>query len=74
MKVKKFLLKDNVDGGYTDLITFKEEVELEDIKNVVGNVKKAFPTSYTNENIYQALDELGSYELLSLFDIPIVEY
>lgn len=74
MKVKRFLLQDNVDRNYTYLVAFTEEVELEEIENAIWKVKEAFPTSYTNEDCLKALKELGNYDLIDLFDLKVVEY
>ena len=74
MKVKKFLLQDNVDRSFCGLVVFKNDVDLEDIENAIDYVKKAFPTSYTDKDVFKALDELGTYEFIDFHAINIVEY
>ena len=73
-KVRKIILADNVDGNYQDLIEFAEEVDLKDIEEAVAKVKDVYPTSYNNEDIWKALDELCSNKITCLFDVERVEY
>lgn len=73
MKVKKIILRDIADSQFDDLIEFDEEQLLEDIYNQVDYVKENIE-DYTNEDIYVALKQLGSYTIEWIGQYEIVEY
>lgn len=62
MKVKRFILRDECDAQWDDLIEFEEYVNLEDIYEKIRYVKENVE-DYTNEDVYAALNELGKYKL-----------
>lgn len=68
-KVNKFLLSDNCDTFFTDLITIEKAATKEEIQNAIIKAKEK--EDYTNEDIYEELDKqfnilsivfLGNYE------------
>ena len=68
-----FLLKDVADSVYTDLIVFKDKIDEKDIVNAIEEVKRT-NEEYTNEDIYNALDKLGEYDILWLGGLNVYEY
>ena len=69
----KFLLKDIADNLYTDLIVFKDKIDKKDIINAIEEVERT-NEEYTNEDIYNALDKLGEYDVLWLGGLDVYEY
>lgn len=73
--IKSFILEDNCDSNYSDLITFDEEVELKRVLEAIENKKRELPGEYTNEDIYNALDELEvAYTIMFLGGLTHIEY
>lgn len=72
--VNKIILRDNGDRQYDDLITFDKDVSLDDIKRVIEEVKKNNNEDYTNEDIYEGLKKLSSFEIEWIGNYDIVEY
>lgn len=68
-----FLLKDEADDNYTDLIVFKDNIDKKDIINTIEEVK-CTNEEYTNEDIYNALDKLGEYYVMWLGGLDVYEY
>ena len=74
-KVKEFLLVDNGDRTYTDLITFDTEVDLIELKKVIYEKIKEMPYDYTNEDIYNAIETLGvDFTIKWLGQLEEIEY
>lgn len=73
MMVNKIILRDEADSQFDDLITFKNDVLLEDIYKQIDYVKQNVE-DYTNEDIYQALSKLGQYTIEYIGQYEIVEY
>lgn len=73
MKINKFILRDSADSQFDDLITFENDVLLEDIYNQINYVKENVE-DYTNEDIYIALNQLGKYTIEFIGQCEIVEY
>ena len=77
MKVEQILLYDNGTNDkmeFMDLITFKEEVDLEKVKNVIKLTQEVVE-DYSNEDIYEALKHyFGEYKLVWLGQLPEVAY
>lgn len=69
----KILLKDIADSYYTDLIVFKDNIDKKDIINAIEEVQRT-NEEYTNEDIYNALDKLGEYDVLWLGGLDLYEY
>ena len=69
----KILLKDIADSYYTDLIVFKDNIDKKDIINAIEEVQRT-NEEYTNEDIYNALDKLGKYDVLWLGGLDLYEY
>ena len=61
-KIKRFILRDDCDSQWDDLIEFEEYVNLQDIYDAIQYVKDNIE-DYTNEDIYDALDKLGKYRI-----------
>lgn len=72
-KVRKILLQDECDSYYTDLITFDNEVYLEDVVNKIEYVKENIE-DYTNEDVYNALGELSDFSIQWLGNYDIIKY
>lgn len=68
-----FLLTDKDDSNYTDLIVFKDNVDKKDIINAIEEIKRN-NKYYTDEDIYNALDKLGEYDILWLGGLDVYEY
>ena len=73
MKVNKIILRDSADSSFDDLITFDNEVLLEDIYSQVAYVKENVE-DYTNEDVYIALKQLSPFTLEWVGQYDIVEY
>lgn len=71
--VNKIILRDSGDSQYDDLITFDKDVSLDDIERVIEEVKNS-NENYTNEDIYEELKKLSSFEIEWIGDYDIVEY
>lgn len=71
--VNKIILRDSGDSQYDDLIIFDKDVSLDDIEKKIEEVKDK-NENYTNEDIYDALDELSSCEIIWIGKCDIVEY
>lgn len=69
----KILLKDMADSYYTDLIVFKDKIDKKDIINAIEEVKRT-NEEYMDEDIYNALDKLGEYDVLWLGGLDLYEY
>ena len=69
----KFILRDSASRKFDDLITFKENVDLIEIKELIENLKNT-KEDYTNEDIYKELDKLGEYEVQYIGWLEVIEY
>lgn len=73
--ITKFLLTDDCDENFTDLIIFNKSVNKSDLYNVINKVKNDKAGEYTNEDIYQAIDTLKvNYNIIDLLDIEKIYY
>lgn len=73
MKVNKIILRDSADTQFDDLITFDNEVLLEDIYSQIAYVKENVE-DYTNEDVYIALKQLSPFKIEWVGQYEIVEY
>lgn len=73
MKVNKIILRDSADSSFDDLITFDNEVLLEDIYSQVAYVKENVE-DYSNEDVYIALKQLSPFTIEWVGQYDIVEY
>lgn len=73
MKVNKIILRDSADSSFDDLITFDNEVLLEDVYSQVAYVKENVE-DYTNEDVYIALKQLSPFKIEWIGNYDIVEY
>ena len=71
--VNKIILRDSGSALYDDLVIFDDYVLLIDIEKKIEEVKDN-NENYTNEDIYDALDELSSCEIIWIGKCDIVEY
>ena len=71
--VSKIILRDSGSELCDDLVIFDKDVSLIDIEKKIEEVKDK-NENYTNEDIYNALDELSSYEIIWIGKCDIVEY
>ena len=73
--IKKFLLVDNCDENYADLIEFKEPVKLEKVEKAINKCKKDFPDGYTNEDIYNYLCKVSNnFKIIPLIGLEKIYY
>lgn len=73
--IREFILEDNCDSNYSDLIIFDKDVNLKKLMEVIQKKKDEMPGEYTNEDIYGAIDELGvSYTIRFLGGLVHIEY
>lgn len=73
MKINRFILRDEADTQFDDLITFENDVLLEDIYSQINYVKENV-NDYTNEDIYIALAQLGKFTIEFIGQLKIIEY
>lgn len=74
-KIRRFLLTDNADEFYTDLIEFDKPVLLSDVEYAVNKCKTELVNEYTNEDIYNYLDNLGvDYKIIFLGNYDTIYY
>ena len=73
MKVNKIILRDSADSSFDDLITFDNEVLLDDIYSQVAYVKENVE-DYSNEDVYIALKQLSPFTIEWVGQYDIVEY
>ena len=73
MEIKRFVLRDECDAQWDDLIEFEEYVNIQDIYDAIENVKENVE-DYSNEDIYDALEELGKYKLEYIGQLPYILY
>lgn len=73
MMINKFILRDSADSQFDDLITFKEDVLIDDVYNTIASVKENVE-NYTNEDIYIALRQLAPFTLEWIGSYDIIEY
>jgi len=73
--INKFILVDNCDNYYRDLIVFDKPVNKEELIKVIQNKKEELAGEYTNEDIYEAIDKLNvPYSILWLGNLLEIEY
>ena len=73
MKIKKFILRDKANTQFDDLITFENDVLLDDIYSQIDYVKKNVE-DYTNEDIYISLAQLGKFTIDFIGQLEKIEY
>lgn len=69
----KFILRDETDSQFDDLITFENSVSKYDVINLIENLKKR-NNEYTNEDVYNELAKLGNYTIEYIGQYEIIEY
>lgn len=57
--ITEFLLTDNCDESYTDLIKFEEPILKSRVEKIILLCMHEKCDEYTNEDIYEYLDKLG---------------
>ncbi|MEI3530109.1 MAG: hypothetical protein V8Q75_03415 [Bacilli bacterium] len=73
--ITKFLLTDNCDDNFTDLIIFDKPVNKNDVYNAINKVTTELAGTYTNEDIYHGIDTLNvDYNIIDLIDIEQIYY
>lgn len=73
MKIKKFILRDETDTQFDDLITFENDVLLDDIYSQINYVKENIE-DYTNEDIYISLAQLGKFTIDFIGQLEKIKY
>lgn len=73
MMINKFILRDSADSLFDDLITFKEDVLIDDVYSAIASVKENVE-DYTNEDIYTALMQLAPFTLEWIGGYDVIEY
>lgn len=71
--INKFILRDSTDSQFDDLITFKEDVLIDDVYSAIASVKENVE-DYTNEDIYIALKQLAPFTVEWIGGYDIIEY
>lgn len=75
MKITKFVLQDNIDKYFQDLIIFEEPVEEEELEKVINNIKKKLMGEYSFDDIYfEIKNNFKIKEDFDLYQIKIIEY
>lgn len=75
MKITKFILQDNIDKYFQDLIIFEEPVEEEELEKVINNIKKKLMGEYSFDDIYfEIKNNFKIKEDFDLYQIKIIEY
>lgn len=69
----KFILRDSTSKQFDDLITFKENVDLIEVEELIEKLKNT-KEDYTNEDVYKELDKLGEYEIQYIGWLDVIEY
>lgn len=73
--ITKFLLTDNCDNNFTDLIIFDKPVNKNDLYNAINKVTIELAGTYTNEDIYHGIDTLNvNHNIIDLIDIEQIYY
>lgn len=73
--ITKFLLIDDCDDNFTDLIIFDKPVSKKRLYNAITKVKCDMCGKYTNEDIYKGIDTLNvDYTIVDLIDIEKIYY
>lgn len=73
--INKFILKDNADDNFSDLIIFDKPVNKEELFNKIQKKKEELKDEYTNEDMYKAIDELKvDYQIIWLGDLFEIVY
>ena len=73
MMINKCILRDGTDRQYDDLITFKENVLIDDVYNAIASVKENVE-DYTNEDIYVALRQLAPITIEWIGNYNVIQY
>jgi len=72
---RRFLLIDNCDRQFTDLIEFDKPTDLNKVINEIQKVKDELKYTYTNEDIYKAIDKVNNnYKIIYLGNYEEVFY
>ena len=72
---RRFLLIDNCDRQFTDLIEFDKPTDLNKVINEIQKVKDELKYTYTNEDIYKAIDKVNNnYNIIYLVNYEEVFY
>ena len=75
MKINKILLSDDCDITYTDLIEFERDTTEDEVWEVIETCKNDLPGEYTNEDIYNYLDNaIGIKNITFLGNYKQFEY
>lgn len=73
--IDRFLLTDNCDENYSDLIIFKEPIDINEVYKAVNKVTIELEGTYTNEDILSGLDLLNvEFEIIDLYHTEKVYY
>lgn len=73
--IRRFLLTDNADNFYTDLISFKKPVLLSKVQEEINKCTTELAGTYTNEDIYKYLDNLNvDYTIIFLGNYETIYY
>lgn len=68
MQTDKIILVDNCDRNYKDLITFKQNYSIEEIKKVIKEAEEKIGyDEYTEDDILEALGD--NFEIKEIYDL-----
>mgnify|MGYP006957391387 CR=1 FL=1 len=73
--IDRFLLTDNCDESYSDLIIFKEPININEVYKAVNKVTTELEGTYTNEDILSGLEVLNvEFEIIDLYNTERIYY
>lgn len=73
--IDRFLLTDNCDSEYSNLIMFKEPIDINKVYKAVNKVTTELEETYTNEDILSGLEVLNvEFEIIDLYNTETIYY
>lgn len=73
--IDRFLLTDNCDENYSDLIMFEEPIDINEVYKAVNKVTTELEGTYTNEDILSGLEVLNvEFTIIDLYNTEKIYY
>jgi len=77
-RIREFLLQDEADDYFTDLIVFDHYVELADVRKVIQDLKDKYKdnpdTTYDCDEVFAELDKLCPFTYYWLGELDTIQY